>query len=127
SHARHLKCIIGLMKPLLVMLLLTVSVQAQSLADAARQERARQAPLQPTIVIREIGTLPAPLAAETAADSTAETKGGQTKAADVSKPKAPPAPDPVDVWNGRMDQLRAKIRDLQDQEMALQLQRNDLT
>src|SRR4051794_19860317 len=34
SQTRHLKCIIGVMKTLLVMLLLTVTVQAQSIADA---------------------------------------------------------------------------------------------
>src|SRR2546425_971218 len=39
SQARHLKCIIALMKPLLVVLLVAVSVQAQSLADIARKER----------------------------------------------------------------------------------------
>src|SRR5436189_6008562 len=42
SQARHLKCIIGVMKPLIVVLLLAISVQAQTpLVDAARKERER--------------------------------------------------------------------------------------
>ena len=51
SQARHWKCIIPPMKPLIVMLMIAASVHAQSLADAARKERERQAKLRPTRVI----------------------------------------------------------------------------
>src|SRR5581483_1985484 len=111
SQCRHLKCIMGVMKPLLVMLLLAISVEAQAIVDAARQERARQARLKSTITIKETGT-PAPPQTE--------------KAAGAEKLEKPPAPDPVEVWNGKMDQLRKEIRDLQDQDVALQLQKTQL-
>src|SRR2546421_7841327 len=48
SHARHLKCIIGAMRAFLVIVFAAISLQAQSLADFARQERERQAHLKPT-------------------------------------------------------------------------------
>src|SRR6185295_5473321 len=53
SQARHWKCIIEVMKPLVVILLLAVTVQAQTVADAARKERERQAKLRaaPTKVV----------------------------------------------------------------------------
>jgi hypothetical protein len=95
------------MKPLLVMLLLAASVQAQSLADAARQERERQAKLHATIVIKEIREAP-----------PAPTNVDQPK-----QPNRPSAVDPIELWNAKADQLRAKIKSLQDQETALQLQR----
>jgi len=93
------------------MLLVAISVQAQTIADAARQERARQARLKSTITIKEVGTAP---------PSQAD------KAPDGKKLEKPPAPDPVEVWNGKMDQLRAQIKDLQDQQTALQLQKTQL-
>jgi hypothetical protein len=131
SQVRHLKCIIGVMKALLVILLLTVAVQAQSIADAARKERERQANVHSNIVVKETGAPAA--AAEPAANAPAvnvpaapATEGAKpadsataTAAKDVPKPKTP---DPVDLWNAKQDQLRAKIRDLQDQEMALELE-----
>jgi len=129
SQARHLKCIIGVMKTLLLMLLLTVTVQAQSIADTARKERERQAQLHATIVIKESGTPAAATEPGAAAPAAAPAAEGakptdSTPAAkDLSKPKAP---DPVEVWNGKLDQLRAKIRDLQDQETALQLQQTEI-
>src|SRR5262245_63107865 len=51
SQRRHLKVTVGVMKPLLVMLLLAASVQAQSLVDAARKEKERQSKLQSTRVL----------------------------------------------------------------------------
>jgi len=104
------------MKPLLTILLIAVSVQAQSLADAARKERERQATLRPAITVKQ---------AETPTSATAPP-------AETAKPKEPekvkpaPAADPVEVWNAKVEQLRAKIRDLQDQETALQLQQTQL-
>jgi hypothetical protein len=120
------------MKALLVILLVTVTAQAQSIADAARKERERQAQLHSNVVVTETGapaaanapaaTAPAVPATEGAkpADSTTATA---TTAKDASKPKTP---DPLDLWNAKQDQLRAKIRDLQDQEMALELQQTEI-
>src|ERR1051326_3791019 len=74
SQRRHLKCIMAvngywfrpiglnltpLMKPLLVLLFLAISVQAQPIVDHARQERERQAKLKPSLVIKETGNPPA--------------------------------------------------------------------
>jgi hypothetical protein len=99
------------MKAFLVILLTTVSVQAQSLADLARQERERQAHLKPAQVI--IGT-----------------GGGASVAAGQTAPKAEepkkPAIDPVKEYNDQVDKLRMKLRSLQDEETATQLQINEL-
>jgi hypothetical protein len=97
------------MKPLLVMLLLATSVQAQTLADAARQERERQAKAHSTIVIKEKGPESAP--------ATGDDKSKET-------PK-PPAVDPAELWNAKADLLRTKIKELQDQEVALQLKQTE--
>jgi hypothetical protein len=122
SQVRHLKCIIGGMRALLVILLFTVTVQAQSIADAARKERERQANLHSNIVIKETGT---PAAEQPANDSAAPATEGAKPAdsKDLSKPKIP---DTVDLWNAKQDELRLKIRNLQDQEMALELQQTDI-
>jgi len=110
------------MKALLVMLLFTVTVQAQSIADAARKERERQANLHSNIVIKETGT---PAAEQPANDSAAPATEGAKPAdsKDLSKVKIP---DTVDLWNAKQDELRLKIRNLQDQEMALELQQTDV-
>jgi len=103
------------MKPLLAILLIAVSVQAQSLADAARKERERQAKLHPAVIVNQ-----------------AETTTVAAPPSDSAKPKEPekvklaPDPDPAEVWNARIQKLRADIRDLQDQEVALQLQQTQL-
>jgi DNA repair exonuclease SbcCD ATPase subunit len=97
------------MKPLLVMLLLATSVQAQSIADAARQERERQAKVKSTMVFKETGPPPAPVEEKV-----------------VPKANTPSTPDPLALWNARVDELRAKIKDLQEQEIALQLQQTQL-
>src|SRR5579862_2676369 len=112
SQALHLKCIIGGMRAFLVIVLAAVSVQAQSLADFARQERERQAHLRPTQVIIGTGsgaTVPA-------AQSSAQKTENSNK----------PVVDPVAEYNEKIDKLRAKIRSLQDEETATQLQINDL-
>ena len=134
SQARHLKYMIAPMKLLILMLLISVSVQAQSLADAARKERERQASLRPTRVIISTGAIPEPKPATASAEqpNTADAKTGEAKeTSDSSKqlPKAqtPPPVDPVQVWNNQVNQLRTKIRALQDQEMALLLQQNQAT
>jgi hypothetical protein len=121
------------MKLLILMLLISVSVQAQSLADTARKERERQASLRPTRVIIATGAIQEPKPANVPAESkTADAKTGEAKETSESSkqlPKAqtPPPVDPVQVWNNQVNQLRTKIRALQDQEMTLLLQQNQAT
>jgi TolA-binding protein len=104
------------MRAFLVIVFVAMSVQAQSLADFARRERERQAHLKPTQVITGTGSgataAPAAPAAQSAAPKTAEAKK--------------PAADPVKEYNEQLDRLRAKIRSLQDEETATQLQINEL-
>jgi hypothetical protein len=134
SQARHLKYMIAPMKLLILMLLISVSVEAQSLADAARNERERRASLRPTRVIISTGAIqePKPATAPAEQSKTADAKTGEAKETSESSkqlPKAqtPPPVDPVQVWNNQVNQLRTKIRALQDQEMALLLQQNQAT
>ena len=175
SQALHLKCIMASMKPLMLLSLLAVSVQAQTIADAARQERARQArirseqavsgkttetitntPVAPSSQTPPVSVLgnpatpatpgtpaapgtpgtpatPGATAATPASPATAAPAGpGQPRPAPAAAPAPPrpPAPPPVDPaakWNEEMGKIRARVRDLQDQEQALQLQVNQLT
>ena len=87
------------------------TLQGQSLADFARQERERQAHLKPTQVIAGTGTgaTTAP-AAQTGLAGTGEKQ---------------PAGDPVREYNDRLDKLRTTIRTLQDEDTATQLQINE--
>jgi flagellar biosynthesis GTPase FlhF len=122
------------MKPLVVLLLMTVTVQAQTLAEIARKERMRQAAAKSTLVVTtaespaetpkaEEPKSPA-LPADQAKPADAKTPAEPSK--DVPKPQVPPSVDPVQVWNNQAEQLRAKIRNLQDQELALLLQQNQV-
>ena len=125
------------MKPLIAILLLAVSVQAQTLADAARKERQRQASLKPVRVLSVDGRQTATPAADASkpddakveGEKAAEAKPVEAKPAQAATPAKPvvPAPDPVAAWNVELDKLRARVRQLQDQETALQLQVNQLT
>ena len=47
---------VALMKPLIAVLLIAVSVQAQTLAEAARKEKERQSKAHSTRVITSVGT-----------------------------------------------------------------------
>lgn len=98
------------MKSLLVMLLMAASVQAQSIADAARKERDRQSGLKPTVVISASGN----------------SSSAPVPPKEVPKLQAPASGDALKLWNEKADQLRAKIRMLQDQETALQLEQTQL-
>ena len=139
SHDRQVKCIIGVMKPLIVILLLAIAAQAQTLADVARQERARRAQLKsaPVVVLE---SLPAP--APPSKPGTAEEKPATDKPAPPTAPAAgapaaappaapatpaPPVPDRVKEYDQQLEKLRRRIEELQDQETALQLQVNQLT
>jgi hypothetical protein len=98
------------MKSLLVILLMAASVQAQSIADAARKERERQSALKPSVVISQSGN----------------STSAPVPPKEVPKLQAPSSGDTLKAWNERADQLRAKIQMLQDQEMALQLEQTQL-
>jgi cell division protein FtsB len=103
------------MKALIVILLLTVSVQAQSLADAARKERERRAHLKPAEVIKAEG-IPA-------------VTGAQAERIQLEVEPARPQPlaiDAIKEWNEQIRRLLAKIQALQAEETATELQINDL-
>jgi len=120
------------MKVLVVLLFCTVCAQAQTVAEIARQERERQAKLRSATVITSIQSLKADEAKPAAAAAPDGAKTEPSKptisepAKDAPKPSTP-AVDPVQLWNQRVEQLRAKIRGLQDQELALLLQQNQVT
>ena len=133
SQPRHLKCIIGAMKALIVILLMAVAAQAQTLADAARRERARQAGLKPHRVIttESLRSAAGSGAASTSSGTAAPAPPAANRPPVAETPKEPPKPappkiDPVKEWNDQLDKLRTKIRELQDQETAIQLQINQL-
>jgi hypothetical protein len=98
------------MKSLIVMLLLAASVQAQSLADAARKERVRQAAVKPSVVI----------------SATGNSSSAPVPPKVVPKLQPPAGIDPVAAWNAKAEELRAQIKTLTDQQMALQLQQTEL-
>jgi hypothetical protein len=108
----------GAMKALFVILIAATfisvgpTLQAQSLADFARQERERQAHLKPAQVITGTGSgATAAPAAQSALGNAGEKK---------------PALDPVKEYNDHVERLRTRIRILQDEETATQLQINEL-
>ncbi|PYS15037.1 MAG: hypothetical protein DMG15_05960 [Acidobacteria bacterium] len=67
SQVVHLKCIMGLMRAFLVILLVAATLHAQTLADVARRERARRAQLKPAQIIKAEG-VPTPTPAATKAE-----------------------------------------------------------
>src|SRR5437667_1746846 len=103
------------MKALIVILLLAVSAQAQSLADAARKERARRAHLKPAEVFE----------AEGFPSSTGTPGEGIQPELQAARPQ-PPAIDLTMEWNERIRGLVAKIQALQVEETATELQINQL-
>jgi chromosome segregation ATPase len=107
------------------MLLVAVSVQAQSIADVARKERERQAKLKPTLVVVSNQTItseePKPTTPPAGQAKPEDVKAATTES---SKDAKAPAVDPVQAWNNRLAQLRDRLRTLQDQDTALQLQLN---
>jgi len=125
-----LKCIIETMKLLILTLFLTISAQAQTVADVARQERERRAHLKTTTVIaaegvRNATTVNTPPAGEP--KPVAPDKKTPAPAVTAPTPGRVQPPDPVKDWTERAEKLRKKIQDLQDEETTLQLQVNQLT
>ena len=131
SQTRHLNIMV-FMKPLALILLLAVTAECQSLAEIARQERERQARVTSTRVITVDGRSSTTPAAETqkppASPTEAPAKPAEKPVAVAPPPPAPvPAADPVQQWNGQMQMLGLKIRELEDQERTFQAQVMDFT
>jgi hypothetical protein len=110
------------MKPLILILLLALSAEAQGLADAARSERQRQAQVQSTRIITNDDI------------RVVEPPASQPQAAAATPANPVPAPvtpvtsvDPAQRYREDLEKIRARVRELQDQETALQLQVNQLT
>jgi len=104
------------MRALIVILLMAVPVHAQSLADAARKERERRAGLKPAEVIKAEGP------PQAAGPQAAERRKPEQEPA---KPQLP-AVDPIKEWDEQIQKLSATIQALQLEEIATQLQMNDL-
>jgi len=115
SQALHLK---WMLRTMAFLLLLTFPVHAQTIADAARKERARQAALHSTHVYSGKGTH---------AESPAPAGAPKPAQPALPKPAAIPAPDPAAARAAEIARLRAKIPELEDQERLLQLQVNQFT
>jgi hypothetical protein len=119
------------MKPLILILLtssvaISVQAQTQTIADIARNERARKAqiPSKSNWVVRteDIRTTP-PAEEETASP---EGVAAPSPAAEAPAPATPSTVDPAQQWYDETALVRAKVRDLTDQETASQLQINNL-
>jgi hypothetical protein len=117
------------MKPLILILAVAISAEAQSLADAARQERARQAQHKSTRVFSDVNAhvVKSAAPAETPAASGAKPKTaaapagaaaptGTTAAAMAATAAA------VDPFAEEMQKLRIRVRALEDQETSLKIQ-----
>ena len=110
------------MKPLILILLAAVFAQGQTIADAARRERARQAQVKTTKVFTT--------------EDLKSKNAGTVQVVPVENPTpegtpavpAPPTPeptiDPLQKWTQETAKLRTQVRDLMDQETATQLQMN---
>ena len=127
------------MKTLVVVLLMAITVQAQTVADVARKERERRAQLRSDRVLTFESVQPSAPPVEPAKPKEGDTPPPPGPGAPVSAPAeappklAPPPPPPVPVvdatarWNEEMNRARGKVQELQRQEVSLQLQINQLT
>ena len=137
------------MKALILILLAATYAEAQTptLADYARQERARRAQSTGAKVYTIKSNTPVPAEtpaadAATAAPGTAPAAGAAPPQAGVAPtPGAQPAgaqpagapaaelgkPDPVQQWVEETEKLRTRIRQLADQETTTQLEINTIT
>jgi hypothetical protein len=143
------------MKALILILLAAVYAAAQNptptVADIARQERARRAQGKSSKVYttEDIRTAPAPAEIDPAANPDANASPGApdgSNATPAPAPNAPgptpapfpappvasaaptaPAPDPAQQWMLENEKLRQQLRDLMDQEATAQLEINAAT
>jgi Spy/CpxP family protein refolding chaperone len=136
------------MKALILILLAASYAAAQNkptIADIARQERARRAESAGTKVytMADIKTLPPSTAPEPGLGNTpaalidapavgtlpvagAAPAAGATPATAAATPETPKE-DPVQKWLAETEKLRAQLRQLIDQESATQLEINQIT
>ena len=123
-----MNCIIDGMKSLILLLFVAISVQAQSLPEAARKERQRQANQKPKVVftgekVRET----TPAATEQPAATVKPAEPSKPAPVPATKPPAPkPSDDAAKKYAEEMTRLKSKIVELQDRDTAAQLQLNDL-
>jgi hypothetical protein len=128
------------MKPLILILFVATAAQAQNIADAARQERARQAQFKSTRVFSDANThtvkpitpaeapaAPAALAGAAAKAPAAAAKGSTAAGPAGAALNAAAAGAPVDPVAEEMQKLRIRVRALEDQETSLKLQISDTT
>jgi hypothetical protein len=126
------------MKPLILILLAGTYLSAQnpSLADFAREERARrevankERKVYTTEDIRttapgEAPANPAPAAAPSVVDSSQNPAAAPAPAEATAA--TTPAPDPLKQWLEDTEKLREKIRELIDREATTQLDINKFT
>ena len=129
SQPRHLNCIMATMKPLILLLLFAVSVEAQTLPEIARKERERQAKVKSVHVFTNDDAKTAP---SRPAEAATPQQGTQAKPAETPAAAAKPAeivvvPNPrVRKYNEDLARLRARVVQLNDQSTSLQLQLVDL-
>jgi len=122
------------MKPLILILLVSVTAEAQNLADAARQERARQAQYKSTRVFSDANahllkpiTPAEPLLVPVAGSKDLLTKNSPAASAALNAAAAPVGPPASDPILEEMQKLRIRVRALEDQETSLKLQITDIT
>jgi hypothetical protein len=123
SQVRHCMSMTSAMKPLTLILLVSISCGAQTLVDAANQERARQAKLKSTRVFTDQNAhtiRPLVVPSADAKASTPAAPAAQARCASGCSALRPPE-------NELLQKNRAKLRALEDQETAVKIQINDLT
>jgi hypothetical protein len=122
------------MKPLILILLTATYAAAQepTLADYARQERARQRDAQSKNIrvytTEDIRTTPPADAAAAKPAGDGAVEAATTPATPAASPAtATPAVDPVQEWFAETEKLRSQIRELIDREATSQLDINRFT
>jgi hypothetical protein len=123
--------------PLTLILTAAVCVQAQTIADAARKERERQAQVQSTKVITTADVKKDSGSASATPSTPSESKpvenlvpgkpprnAAETNEAADAKAAEPNA-DATQKWIEQTTKLRTHIRDLENQETAAKLEIND--
>jgi hypothetical protein len=112
------------MKPLILILVVAISAEAQNLADAARQERARQAQHKSTRVFSDVNAhvVKSATPAESTAASAAKPKAGTAAPGGTAATAVAAAAAAVDPLAEEMQKLRIRVRALEDQETSLKLQ-----
>jgi hypothetical protein len=116
------------MKPLLLLLIFAVNSPAQSIADAARKERARQKQTQSTVLYTN-GT--ATILAPTSSSPAASTKAPAKKEEIAPAPPKPVGPTDhqgrdEQYWRGLFQKARDNAKNAEQKAQILDLKLNDL-